>query len=125
MESIFRKLIASRLRTGIPAMCCLIIVGCAGTGPLYYWGEYDDLVYKMYVKPGEADTATQVEKLQADIAKASEAGARIGPGVHAHLGYMHFLQGNTQAAVHEFETEKALFPESAIFVDGLIGRLKK
>jgi hypothetical protein len=38
---------------------------------------------------------------------------------------MHFLQGDALAAAQEFNTEKTLFPESAKFVDGLLGRLKK
>jgi len=38
---------------------------------------------------------------------------------------LYFLQSDTHAAVLEFETEKKLFPESATFVDGMLGRLKK
>jgi hypothetical protein len=102
-----------------------LITGCASQKTLYYWGNYEDLVYQMYVKPGSADPATQVAKLTEDIGKAKAEGRMVPPGVHAHLGYMHFLQGDALAAAQELNTEKTLFPESAKFVDGLLDRLKK
>jgi len=102
-----------------------MLSGCATSQSLYYWGDYEDLLYQMYLEPGEADSATQVAKLREDISKASAAGKPVSPGLHGHLGYMYFLQGDAHAAVLEFETEKKLFPESAVFVDGFLGRLKK
>jgi hypothetical protein len=116
MESLSRRLMAAG---------CLILSGCATTGPLYYWGEYEELVYQMYIQPGKADPANQIAQLREDINKANADGKPVSPGLHAHLGYMYFLQGDTHSAVLEFETEKKLFPESAIFVDSFIGRLKK
>jgi hypothetical protein len=101
------------------------MIGCATSEPLYYWGDYEELIYQMYIEPGAADSATQVAKLKEDINKASTAGKPVPPGLHAHLGYMYFLQSDTHAAVLEFEMEKKLFPESTKFVDGLMGRLKK
>jgi len=107
------------------AFCFLALSGCAPAPSLYYWGEYEDLIYQMYAEPGSADPATQIAKLREDIGKAGEAGKPVSPGLHAHLGYLYFLQSDTHAAVLEFETEKKLFPESATFVDGMLGRLKK
>jgi hypothetical protein len=49
----------------------------------------------------------------------------VPPGVHAHLGYMYYLSGNAEAAFDEFATERALFPESATFVDGVFERLRE
>jgi hypothetical protein len=77
----------------------------------------------MYAKPGSADPALQVAKLSEDVERAQASGQRVAPGVHAHLGYMRFLQGNPDAAAREFEREKELFPESAVFIDGLLRRL--
>ena len=75
----------------------LALAGCA-TGPLYEWGHYEDLVYEMYVQPGKADPAVQVEKLSRDVAEAETKGRLVPPGVYAHLGYMYLLQGNAAAA---------------------------
>ena len=117
--------IATYLNAGLLLISCSTLIGCATSEPLYYWGNYEDLIYQMHIKPGSADPATQVRKLNEDINAASSEGKPVPPGLHAHLGYMYFLQNDTQSAVLEFETEKKLFPESAKFVDGLMGRLKK
>lgn len=102
----------------------LLLSGCAAKPkPLYYWGEYEDLVYAMYVAPGEADTLTQIAKLNEDIQKTHDNGQRVPPGIHAHLGYMYSIIGNTGASLGEFETEKQLYPESSVFIDRIIGKL--
>ena len=125
MESITRPLKISNLKVLVLLLACSVLTGCATTEPLYFWGNYEDLIYGMYLEPGSADTTTQVAKLKEDINKASTDGKPVPPGLHAHLGYIYFLQGDTHAAALEFETEKKLFPESAKFIDGLMGRLKK
>lgn len=125
MESITDKLIAAFLKTGALVVSCLILIGCATSESLYYWGNYEEIIYQMYVKPGSADPGTQIQKLKEDLNKASSEGKLAAPGLHAHLGYMYFLQGDTLDALLEFEAEKKLFPESARFVDGLTGRIKK
>jgi hypothetical protein len=125
MESITRSLKTKYVKVWVLLLACSVLIGCATTESLYYWGNYEDLVYKMYLEPGSADTATQVAKLKEDINKASTVGKPAPPGLHAHLGYMYFLQSDTNAAALEFETEKKLFPESAKFIDGLMGRIKK
>ena len=125
MESIVSKLIATCLNRLVLLISSSIMIGCATSEPLYFWGNYEDLIYQMYMEPGSADTATQVAKLKEDINKASTIGKPVPPGLHSHLGYMYFLQGDTHAAVLELEAEKNLFPESTKFIDGLMGRLKK
>lgn len=104
---------------------CLLIIGCARPQPLYYWGNYEDLIYQTYKEPGAADTTTLITQLIDDINQANSEGKHTPPGLHVQLGYLYFLQNNTQAGLLEFRTEKQLFPESTIFVDGMMGRLKK
>ena len=103
-----------------------LLSGCAAqqTQPLYRWGEYESLVYKMYKKPGEAEPGLQVQKLSADIERTMAEGKRVPPGVHAQLGYMQFLQGNDDAAAEEFATERRLYPESVTFMNTFIERLE-
>jgi hypothetical protein len=116
---------ASRFTILVVLANLLLISGCGTTKPpLYRWGEYEQLLYQMYSEPGKAEPGTQVAKLSEDIGRTQAEGKRVPPGVHAHLGYMHYMQGNHGAAMSAFATEKALFPESAVFVDGIIKRLK-
>ncbi len=103
-----------------------MISGCATQKPLIYrWGVYEQLIYEMYVSPGKAEPSTQVVKLSEDVERTLAEGKRVPPGVHAHLGYMYYIQGNKSAAINEFATEQALFPESAVFIEGILKRLQR
>ena len=111
-----------RARALLAALGGLLLAGCAPR-PLYSWGHYEELVYDMYTKPGKAEPGVQVEKLSRDVAEAGSKGLHVAPGVHLHLGYMYFLEGNAAAARQELETEKQLFPEATVFVDRLLARM--
>ncbi|WP_258872662.1 DUF4810 domain-containing protein [Thalassotalea euphylliae] len=99
-----------------------LLTGCATTKTQYYWGEYEQLIYQTYHTPGEATPIVQIEKLEADISKAAEAGMPIPPGLYAHLGLMYASNGNKSMALASLQKEKELYPESATFIDGLIKR---
>lgn len=106
----------------------LLGTGCAnlqGPQPLYRWGDYETLIYQMYEQPGAAEPGLQVQKLSADIERTIATGKRVPPGVHAHLGYMQYLQGNTNQALQEFVTERELYPESARFMNTFIDRIRE
>jgi hypothetical protein len=102
----------------------LILAGCQTARPLYYWGNYDASVYESYAKPGKTAPAEQAAKLEEDLAKAAARDLQPNPGLHAQLGYAYFQMGRIDAARKEFEAEKALFPESAAFIDRMLSRLK-
>jgi len=106
----------------VAALCALS--ACAPKS-IYYWGRYEDLIYDMYVNPGKADPGTQVARLTEDIDKAHAQGQPVPPGVHAHLGYLYYQQGNLGGAEQEFRTEKKLFPESTPFVEGVLQRMRR
>ncbi len=92
---------------------------------IYSWGRYEELIYEMYMKPGQADPVTQTAKLTEDIDKAKAEGKPVPPGVHAHLGYVYYQQGNVAGAQQEFQIEKNLFPESSAFIDGVLQRMSR
>lgn len=102
-----------------------VIQGCATTSPLFYWGEYEQLVYDMYMKPGNAPPIVQIEKLTADIRKAQSRGLPVAPGVYAHLGFMHATEGNVSDAEAAFSQEMALFPESQVLIQAMLDRARK
>ncbi|MEK7388245.1 MAG: DUF4810 domain-containing protein [Elusimicrobiota bacterium] len=100
------------------------LIGCA-TPAHYAWGQYEDLVYDSYAKPGATPPEKQVEKLEEDYQKARSTNKPVPPGWHAHLGYLYFQLGKSDQARQEFETEKATFPESAVFMDRLLAKFEK
>ena len=100
-----------------------LLMGCA-TPTLYSWGHYEELIYVSYAAPGKASPQMQVEKLEEDYQKARAENKRMPPGFHAHLGYLYFQLGEFDQAWQELETEKAEFPESAVFINRLLTNLK-
>ncbi len=106
-------------------LCLVLLSGCcASRQSMYYWGDYEPLIYDMYVNPGMADPATQIEKLTATIQKAQSVDKPVPPGLYAHLGLMYAREGNLGLAAEALNEEKLHFPESATFIDGLMKRAK-
>ncbi|WP_019602501.1 DUF4810 domain-containing protein [Teredinibacter turnerae] len=96
-----------------------------GPGQLYYWGDYEDLIYLSYKKPGNATPAEQIERLSKVIDRAQAEGKAVAPGIYAQLGMMYAMVGNQSAAEQMLMEEKARFPESAVFIDGMLERAKQ
>lgn len=104
----------------------LTCVACVPTQKtMYYWGSYESLIYNMYAKPGEAPPDLQIQKLTEDIQRAQDSGKAVPPGVYGHLGYMYSTVGNLPQATTAFLQEKALYPESAVMIDGFLSRLQQ
>jgi hypothetical protein len=100
----------------------LCFAGCGSTS-YYDWGSYEESVYDVTVRPDGFDLAAEIDSLEQQLEKTEAKQRPIPPGLHAHLGYLHTVSGNADAARAHFEQEKALFPESARFVDLLLERL--
>ena len=108
----------------------VLVVAAAVSGcvtppePLYAWGGYEQVIYTNHATPGAGDPQTQIATLEQDYQKARALNQKLPPGWHAHLGYLYFQLGKADQARQEFVSEKAQFPESAVFMDRLLARLK-
>ena len=103
----------------------LLASGCANRPPsLYEWGGYQPQVYE-YFKADNKGPEAQASALEADLQKIAAKGAKPPPGYHAHLGLLYANMGRDDQAVQSFQAEKALFPESAHFMDFLLVKNKK
>lgn len=103
----------------------LIVSGCTSTRTMYDWGSYENDIYAMYMKPDKLTVPEEIAQLETQIEKTNAAGKKVPPGLHAHLGYLYSGQGNYPAAAAHFEAEKTIFPESEVFINGLLERMKK
>ncbi len=101
------------------------LVGCRTTPPLYSWGNYEEMVYLTYSKPGQATPEFQIERMEADLAKAKGKGAKMPPGFYAYLGSLYSQLGKSDQACQALEAEKAQFPESTVLVDRMLANLKR
>lgn len=102
-----------------------LLAGCASAPSLYHWGNYEALIYAGYAAPGKVPPETEVEKLEQDRQQALAAHKRLPPGWHAHLGYLYYQLGKADQAQQEFQSEKAEFPESAVFIDRLVANISR
>lgn len=116
------KLQRRPLKLAALALISIAMFGCETSSSLYYWGSYESLLYDMYHKPGSAIPEIQIQKLRRDIQVAESRGYKVAPGIYAHLGFMYAALGNKSAAEESFNREKALYPESAVMLDGMIER---
>ena len=101
-----------------------LATGCQSPD-IYYWGRYENVLYGQYAHPDKATPEEQATLLEEDMHKAISANKPVPPGFHAHLGYLYYQMGKADLAVAQFQAEKAQFPESAVFMDRLIGNLTK
>ncbi|MBD8189123.1 DUF4810 domain-containing protein [Pseudomonas viridiflava] len=98
------------------------ITGCAQQPKtLYQWGSYQPEVYEYF--KGESKEA-QVAKLEEDLQKIRASNSNPPPGYHAQLGMLYGSLGKDDQMVQELRTEKALFPESATYMDFLLKNAK-
>ena len=104
----------------------LILLGGGCAAPtIYSWGHYEDLVYASYSNPDKSVPELQVQQLEADLQRARSGNKPVPPGFHAHLGNLYYQLNKRDQARQEFQTEKSLFPESAVFMDRLLANLNK
>lgn len=101
----------------------LLLGGCASK-KIYYWGEYEELIYNQYSNPGKAAPEVQILAMESDIQKAQGIGLPLPPGFYAHLGYLYLQTGNVGKAKYGFASEKQKFPESAVMMDRFLKKLK-
>lgn len=104
-----------------------LVLGLAGAScrapDLYEWGEYDAAV-QAFVDPSEGvDLPSEIDRLSHQIARTHDRGRRVPPGLHAHLGYLYFLAGDLEACERHLREEERLFPESHVFIEGMLGRM--
>jgi hypothetical protein len=102
-----------------------LMVGCTSPPTRYAWGHYEESIYTAYAKPGKEPPEKQIEILEADYQRARSHQKPVPPGWHAHLGYLYYQAGKADQAKQEFQTEKAEYPESTVFMDRLLARFKK
>ena len=99
----------------------VFLTGCTSTA-LYSWGDYENQVY-IYFNRGFSDT--QIHVMERNRINIEANNNKIPPGFYAHLGLLYAEQGDLENAMLCFEKEKALFPESAVFMDYFLSRYGK
>lgn len=111
------------MRRFIPCLLVLGLAACQSSTSRYAWGAYDASVLAITNGEGTEDLGAQVEGFERAIEVARTSDSLIPPGLHAHLGMLYALRGSLDLAQAAFESERELYPESAVLMDRLIGNL--
>lgn len=105
----------------LPILAVILLSGCTSSH-IYEWGNYDQWLYENYKHPKNDEelyvdlTAliTQYESRKKPAAKP------MAPGLYAEYGFLLMRRGENQQAIKYYNKEKALWPESASFMDSMI-----
>lgn len=114
----------SNTRVAWPLLCACLLSACGQTvGPLYHWGDYQGQVYERL--KGGASPQEQIQVLERHRKRTDDHGLALPPGYHAHLAMIYGEAGQYELMKAHLQREKALFPESAVFMDFLLNNAGK
>jgi hypothetical protein len=106
-----------------PIAAALAAGGCAQKRTVYDWGTYQDSLYTLWCRPENGALLDDIQRLTDQVGATRAAGRTPGPGVQAHIGYLHVMAGDAAAAMSWFRAEEADWPESAVFMHRLIAKV--
>jgi hypothetical protein len=98
-----------------------ILLSACATPSRFEWGSYEGALYAYAKKPALRENYRQALEKAVDDGKRSN---RLAPGLLAELGYLSLEDGDTTHAVQFFEAEMQAFPESRVFLAGIVERTK-
>lgn len=106
------------------AVAALAAGACAERKSLYDWDGYEESLYVLWCRPDAFQNQEQLQKTEAALHRARVEGRRPPPGVQAHAGFLNLQAGRHDAAMQWFAAERETYPESAVFMDRLLGKAK-
>jgi len=99
------------------------VAGCqTAPQPLYQWESYQPQVNEYFKGQAKEEQAIALER---DLEKIKAKNGAVPPGYHAQLGLIYSSLGKDDQMIQQFQTEKALFPESAKYMDFLMNNARK
>lgn len=107
---------------GTLAAALFVLGGCASNPSLYNWDSYSPQVYA-YMAEKESPQE-QIIILERNLETARAQSQQLPPGFHAHLGMLYLQDSQSDKAIAQLNEEKAIFPESATFIDFIFAMLQ-
>ena len=99
----------------------LLLGGCTSPS-LYEWGNYDQWLYENYKHPkNDEELYVDLSALISQYESRSKPNIKpLAPGLYAEYGFLLMRRGENSQAIKYYNKEKALWPESATFMDSMI-----
>lgn len=102
----------------------VVLLASCGTTRMYSWYNYQE-DYHNYVKKSDKESMENLIKTyDMIISKQTESRGIVPPGIYADYGYLLLQSGKTKEGKAMLEKEVELYPESAVFVNSLLKRVK-
>lgn len=98
-----------------------LLCGCTSNS-LYEWGHYDQWLYENYKNPkDDEELYVELTALITEYEGRKKPNTKpMAPGLYAEYGFLLMRRGENVQAIKYYNKEKALWPESAVFMDSMI-----
>ena len=113
------KTIRCLCRASVLAVAFGLAACAAPPKTIYQWGDYQGALYQ-YLRGNGVDPGEQITKLEAEVEKNAASAKASPPGLHGHLALLYSKLGDDANAIRHLQAERALFPESAAYIDFLL-----
>lgn len=104
--------------------CWILLNGCAQK-QIYYFGNYSKTLYSYEKNKDEASFLKHKQELERIISESETRTMIVPPGIYAELGFINLKINKSKQAVHYFQAEKNIYPESQFLMDRLITKAEK
>lgn len=101
-----------------------LLASCTAPKTLYSWGKYETTSYNYLKNTDEKSIQELIENYQKVIEDQKGTRGVVPPGVYADYGFLLLQEGKTKDGKDLLLKEIALYPESKIFIDRILKKLK-
>ena len=106
------------------AVGMLFLASCAQQN-LYTWGKYQEAAYAYTKNNTEKDIEALIKAYQYIIDNQKSGRKTVPPGICADYGFLLIQRGRVNEGLKLMKMEIALYPESRVFIEGIIKKLEQ
>jgi len=107
------------------AVGVLFAASCTTQKTLYTWGKYQEAAYAYTKNNTEKDAEALIQAYQYIIDNQKSGRKTVPPGIYADYGFLLVQQGRVEEGLKLMKMEIALYPESRVFIEGIIKKLEQ
>ncbi|MFV0347444.1 MAG: DUF4810 domain-containing protein [Halodesulfovibrio sp.] len=96
-----------------------LLTGCGGGKQMYDWCNYSNTYYDVAKNDCTETQTKHLAELERIMNVAAEKNLEVPPGIYAEYGFLLFKSGKAANSLQWYAKEKALYPESGVFMDML------
>ncbi len=102
-----------------------LATSCTTEESLYSWYNYDNSAYKYQKELTPSSRKAYVEQLEKMEKKQNGQRGVVPPGFYAEYGFLLYNDNQQELGLQYMKKEVELYPESQLFIGGIIKRIEK